>query len=96
MLTLNYYVEISATPQRVWEVLTDAELYKRWAQAFSPPQSQFDGIWEEGQDITFFDPDMGGTRATIDIVQPQQHLEFHHIAIFNPDNRQQLDGGFSI
>ncbi|MGI2934000.1 SRPBCC family protein [Vibrio diabolicus] len=91
MLTLNYYVEISATPQRVWEVLTDAELYKRWAQAFSP-QSQFDGIWEEGQDITFFDPDMGGTRATIDIVQPQQHLEFHHIAIFNPDNRQQLDG----
>lgn len=34
MLTLNYYVEISATPQRVWEVLTDVELYKRWAQAF--------------------------------------------------------------
>ncbi|MDF4886647.1 SRPBCC domain-containing protein, partial [Vibrio parahaemolyticus] len=31
MLTLNYYVEISATPQRVWEVLTDVELYKRWA-----------------------------------------------------------------
>ncbi len=34
MLTLNYYVEITATPQRVWRVLTDAELYKRWAQAF--------------------------------------------------------------
>lgn len=42
MLTLNYYVEITATPQRVWRVLTDAELYKRWAQAFSP-QSQFEG-----------------------------------------------------
>ncbi len=55
MLTLNYYVEISATPQRVWEVLTDAELYKRWAQAFSP-QSQFDGTWEEGQDIIFLIP----------------------------------------
>ncbi|MDW2239807.1 SRPBCC domain-containing protein, partial [Vibrio sp. 1565-1] len=46
MLTLNYYVEITATPQRVWRVLTDAELYKRWAQAFSP-QSQFEGEWEE-------------------------------------------------
>ncbi|ELB2789160.1 SRPBCC domain-containing protein [Vibrio alginolyticus] len=90
MLTLNYYVEISATPQRVWEVLTDVELYKRWAQAFSP-QSQFEGAWEEGGGITFFDPDMGGTRAIIDTVLPLQKLEFHHVAIFNPDNRQQLD-----
>ncbi|PQJ49511.1 2-keto-3-deoxygluconate kinase [Vibrio campbellii] len=91
MLTLNYHVEIAATPQRVWSVLTDVELYKRWAQAFSP-QSRFDGVWEEGGDITFFDPDMGGTRAVIDTVQPLHKLEFHHIAIFNPDNRQQLDG----
>ncbi|EMV0266691.1 TPA: SRPBCC domain-containing protein [Vibrio parahaemolyticus] len=90
MLTLNYYVEITATPQRVWRVLTDAELYKRWAQAFSP-QSQFEGEWEEGSDISFFDPDMGGTRAVIDSVQPLHRLEFHHVAIFNPDNRQQLD-----
>lgn len=90
MLTLNYYVEITATPQRVWRVLTDVELYKRWAQAFSP-QSQFEGEWEEGSDITFFDPDMGGTRAVIDSVQPLHRLEFHHVAIFNPDNRQQLD-----
>ena len=91
MLTLNYHVEIAATPQRVWSVLTDVELYKRWAQAFSP-QSRFDGVWEEGGDITFFDPDMGGTRAVIDTVQPLHKLEFHHVAIFNPDNRQQLDG----
>ncbi|UTZ28418.1 SRPBCC domain-containing protein [Vibrio campbellii] len=91
MLTLNYQVEIAATPQRVWSVLTDVELYKRWAQAFSP-QSRFDGVWEEGGDITFFDPDMGGTRAVIDTVQPLHKLEFHHVAIFNPDNRQQLDG----
>ena len=91
MLTLNYHVEIAATPQRVWSVLTDVELYKRWAQAFSP-QSRFDGVWEEGGDITFFDPDMGGTRAVIDTVQPLHKLEFHHVAIFNPDNRQKLDG----
>ena len=91
MLTLNYHVEIAATPQRVWSVLTDVELYKRWAQAFSP-QSRFDGVWEEGGDITFFDPDMGGTRAVIDTVQPLHKLEFHHVAIFNPDNLQQLDG----
>ncbi|EDL71017.1 SRPBCC family protein [Vibrio campbellii] len=91
MLTLNYHVEIAATPQRVWSVLTDVELYKRWAQAFSP-QSRFDGVWEEGGDITFFDPDMGGTRAVIDTVQPLHKLEFHHVAIFNPDNRQQLGG----
>lgn len=45
-----------------------------------------------GGDITFFDLDMGGTRAIIDTVLPLQKLEFHHVAIFNPDNRQQLDG----
>ncbi len=52
MLTLNYYVEITATPLRVWRVLTDAELYKRWAQAFSP-QSQFEGEWEEAATSPF-------------------------------------------
>lgn len=52
MLTLNYHVEIAATPQRVWSVLTDVELYKRWAQAFSP-QSRFDGVWEEGVILPF-------------------------------------------
>ncbi len=44
MLTLNYHVEIDATPEKVWQVLTDLELYKQWAKAFSP-HSQFDGVW---------------------------------------------------
>lgn len=58
MLTLNYHIEIEASAEKVWQVLTDFELYKQWAKAFSP-QSQFDGVWREGEDIKFFDPEMG-------------------------------------
>ncbi|EOU2462889.1 SRPBCC domain-containing protein [Vibrio navarrensis] len=90
MLTLNYHIEIDATPEKVWQVLTDLELYKQWATAFSP-QSQFSGDWREGEDIKFFDPEMGGTRAVIDAIEPSRNIELHHVAIFNPDHVQDID-----
>ncbi|EHK8987101.1 SRPBCC domain-containing protein [Vibrio vulnificus] len=95
MLTLNYHVEIDAAPEKVWQVLTDLELYKQWAKAFSP-HSQFDGIWQEGEDIKFFDPDMGGTRAVIDAIEPQQRIELHHVAIFNPEHVQDIDSDVAM
>ncbi|MDF2152631.1 SRPBCC domain-containing protein [Vibrio sp. CAU 1672] len=89
MLSLSYHVEIGASPQRVWKVLTNAALYQRWVQVFSP-QSHFDANWQECVDLTFTAPDMDGPRALIDTVPPFETLEYHHVATFDPRSCQCL------
>ncbi|MDA0118833.1 SRPBCC family protein [Vibrio sp. T11.5] len=90
MLTLNYQIEVASTPRIIWKVLTEPELYSQWATAFSP-QSQFEGEWLEGNHIAFFDPELGGTRALVDRVEKHKVIEYHHIAIFNPEHIQDID-----
>ncbi|MFG0887104.1 SRPBCC domain-containing protein [Vibrio sp. CJQ_6] len=90
MLTLNYQIEIQSDPNQVWQMLTELELYTQWATAFSP-QSRFSGEWREGADMKFFDPQLGGTRAVLDTVEPGQSLAYHHVAIFTPEHVQDID-----
>ncbi|WP_070966636.1 SRPBCC family protein [Vibrio sonorensis] len=90
MITLNYQIEISANAEKIWSVLTELDKYKQWAIAFSP-DSQFSGQWLEGESVSFFDPNFGGTRALIDRVELNKAIEYHHIAIFSPDHLQDID-----
>ncbi|AIS57348.1 SRPBCC family protein [Vibrio coralliilyticus] len=90
MLTLNYQIEVATTPETIWKVLTEVELYSQWARVFSP-QSQFEGEWLEGSNVSFFDPELGGTRAIVDRIEEHKVIEYHHIAIFNPDHIQDID-----
>ncbi|WGV98933.1 SRPBCC domain-containing protein [Vibrio sp. YMD68] len=90
MLTLNYAIEIKTDAQTVWKMLTEQDNYQRWATAFSP-QSQFEGIWREGEDMLFFDPNLGGTRARIDKISLNEAIEYHHVAIFFPEHQQDID-----
>lgn len=90
MLTRTYQVEILATVEVVWHVLTDKHLYQQWAKAFSP-RSQFEGEWEEGNSICFFDPDLGGTRAVIDKIEKLREIQYTHVAISNPEHVRDID-----
>ncbi|MBU2899040.1 SRPBCC family protein [Vibrio hepatarius] len=90
MLTRTYQVEVLATPEVVWQVLTEKKLYEKWAKAFSP-RSQFEGEWKEGSSIYFFDPDLGGTRAIIDRIETYREIAYTHIAISNPEHVKDLD-----
>ncbi|MCK6263695.1 SRPBCC domain-containing protein [Vibrio sp. ZSDE26] len=90
MLTLNYGIEINADAKTVWKILTESDNYQRWAKAFSP-QSQFEGNWNEGEDMLFFDPSLGGTRACIDKIVKNQSIEYHHVGIFFPEHLQDID-----
>ncbi|MEZ8824684.1 SRPBCC domain-containing protein [Vibrio amylolyticus] len=90
MLTLNYGIEIKSDPKTVWKILTELDKYQQWAAAFSP-ESQFKGQWCEGEDMLFFDPSLGGTRAQIDRVSVNHAIEYHHVAIFYPENMKDID-----
>ncbi|MEF1290805.1 SRPBCC family protein [Vibrio sp. M260118] len=90
MLKLNYQIEVNTTANIVWNALIQSDKYKQWAVAFSP-NSQFTGDWRVGEQVLFFDPDLGGTKAVVDRIDDNQHLEYHHIGIFGSDKVQQID-----
>ncbi len=87
MKTLNYTIRINGPPQDVWNVMLDPTSYRFWAKAFSP-NSQFTGVWEQGANITFFDPDMGGTKALLEEVTPPSRIHVRHIAIVDKDGTE--------
>lgn len=90
MLSLNYQIQIQSDAEMVWKVLTELEHYKLWAKAFSPDPA-FEGKWSEGAEVMFFDLSLGGSKAVIDKVERAKSLEYHHVAIFNPEHIQDID-----
>ncbi|MGD8110058.1 SRPBCC family protein [Vibrio sp. TRT 21S02] len=90
MMTLNYQIEIATSAEKLWQVITEQESYSQWAKVFSP-DSKMDGRWVEGENLAFYDPNVGGSRAVIDRLEPHKVIEYHHVAIFTPDNVKDID-----
>ncbi len=90
MEQLHYKTIINAPRQTVWNTMLDPESYKQWVKAFSP-NSQYEGQWLQGSTIKFFDPNMGGTKALLEIVKPYEHIHAKHIAILNKDGTEDIE-----
>ena len=90
MKSLTYTMSIGCPPQRVWDAMVDPGRYREWAKAFSP-NSQFEGDWTEGSFVTFFDPDIGGTKAVVEEVVAPSRLHAKHIAIVNKDGTEDTE-----
>jgi uncharacterized protein YndB with AHSA1/START domain len=91
MEILNYEIEISAPVSSVWRTLTERESYHVWAKAFSP-NSTFEGKWVQGGEMTFIDPDMGGTKAVLEIVDPGKRIRAKHIALVSKEGGVSASG----
>ncbi|NLS11801.1 SRPBCC domain-containing protein [Vibrio sp. SM6] len=81
--TLCYQIEISATPQCIWRMLTEVDCYEKWAQVISP-HSTFKGQWRVGGELVFSDAELGGSKVIIDEYIPNQSVEFHHVEMIMP------------
>lgn len=82
MQTREYEIDIAAPAKAVWETLLNPDLYARWSKAFSE-QSTFIGKWGAGEEMLFFDPTRGGTKAVLDVFKPMQQMVARHIAVLN-------------
>lgn len=91
METLNYEVRINAPQASVWSTLTDAEKYTQWVKAFSP-DSYADGAWKQGTFIKFLDPNMGGTKAFIEALEPEKHILVRHVSVISKEGDESTDG----
>ncbi|MEL7506493.1 MAG: SRPBCC domain-containing protein [Cyanobacteria bacterium J06554_1] len=91
MERLTYEVQIQAPKTSVWSTLIDAERYSQWIKAFSP-NSYTDGEWKQGTYIKFLDPDMGGTKAFVEALEPNEHILVRHVSVISKAGEESTDG----
>lgn len=86
-MRLEYHTEINASPQHVWDTTFDASTYNEWTKAFSEG-SMFEGTWAQGEVLHFIDPNVGGTKALVEVFDPPQRMFAKHIAVTDKDGNE--------
>jgi uncharacterized protein YndB with AHSA1/START domain len=90
MKKLETKIDISATPQKVWNRMIEPETYKEWVNA-AWPGSYYEGNWKKGENVRFISPGQGGTLAKIVEYRPYEYILAEHIAVINPDGTEDRD-----
>lgn len=78
METLEYKIEINASPEKVWTVLWDDISYRQWTSAFTEG-SFYIGTWEEDSMMKFFDPNNNGMYSRVLKNNPNKEMTFLHL-----------------
>ncbi len=84
MINLNYSIEIDAKKEHVWKIMIGKDTYQKWTKAFSSG-STFVGEWKQGETILFFDPNLGGTKAVLEIFNPYDEILAKHVSMVDKD-----------
>ena len=87
MIKLNYSIEINAKKEHVWKTMLAPETYQQWVKAFSA-NSKFIGEWKQGETILFFDPDLGGSKAVLEIFNPYDEILAKHFSMVDKDQNE--------
>lgn len=74
MKQLEYKTEIAATPEKVWETLWNADSYSQWANG-----NRFEGNWETGTEMKFFDAKNNGMYNLVEKNVPKKELKMKHL-----------------
>lgn len=94
MKTLTYDVLIEASPAVVWQTMLDDQTYRQWVKAFSA-DSYYDGVWEQGAEIRFLDPNLGGTKAVLEQVEPHRRILARHVALVDKEGNESSSGAMA-
>ena len=84
MINLKYSIDINAKKEHIWKTMIDIETYPKWAKAFSAG-SKFIGKWKQGETLLFFDPDLGGTKAVLEIFKPYDEILAKHVSMVDKE-----------
>ena len=79
MITLNFSIQINATPEKVWHSITDPEKYKLWTKPFSEGSYYKTDSFTEGSKIHFLTPEGHGMFSLIDSLKENQFVAFKHL-----------------
>lgn len=91
MSILRFEILITGSKERVWKTLITHDTYVQWVKAFSP-NSTFVGEWKQGAEIRFWDPNMGGTTAVLEVFQPFTKIVACHINTVTKEGVEETTG----
>ena len=74
MKQLEFETQINATPEKVWETLFSEETYPKWT-----PGHRFEGNWQVGTMMKFFDKDNNGMYDEVLTNNPQKEMKVKHL-----------------
>ena len=80
MKTFTYSTTINKPVADVYEVVLDKSAYPEWAKAWGEGMT-YEGIWEAGEKINFFDTSEHGTQVIVEEVIPNTCVKMKHIAM---------------
>lgn len=78
MKLLEFYIQINATPEKVWDVLFTQDTYRKWSSAMNEG-TYFEGNWEEGSMMKFLDPKNNGMYNQVIKNIPSRELTMKHL-----------------
>ena len=87
MKTLTYSITINKPRDFVFKKIMDKSVYSDWNKAWGEGIT-YEGEWKEGEYISFFDKNQGGTKAIIEEFKPNELIKTKHIAMVNPQNME--------
>lgn len=79
MKTLEFKIQINATPQKVWKALLDEESYKQWTNHFCEGSYYKTTNLTQGNKIQFLMPDGQGMYSVIDKMDVNKTIAFRHL-----------------
>jgi uncharacterized protein YndB with AHSA1/START domain len=84
MQTLHFTINISASAEKIWDVLLGKETYPMWTKAFHS-DSNVIGNWEQGSAMRFVGTNEDGTQSgMLSIIEthvPNKHIAIKHIGM---------------
>ena len=90
MKKLGYSIEIDAARSHVWKTMFEPGKYEQWVKAFSE-NSRFEGQWEAGATVRFVDPQLGGSKAILEIFEPHRCILAKHVAMITEEGNEETD-----
>ena len=76
---------VSAAPERVWEILFDNEINKRWYDVFHPGSHAVTD-WQQGSRATFLDSDKNGITGIVTTNQIHKKLLVEYDGVVSAGN----------
>ncbi|NNF00548.1 MAG: SRPBCC domain-containing protein [Pyrinomonadaceae bacterium] len=90
MEKLTYSVEISANPERVWQILWTDETYRKWTKPFHET-SYAESDWNEGSEILFLTEGGDGMYSVIEKKIPNEYISYKHVGMLKNGEKTPFD-----
>lgn len=88
MQTLSYHIDITATPEEIWNVLWDSDLYMQWTRPFDEGSRYEGNIEKAGNRIYFLSGSGGGMYSTVKSVIPSEYVVIEHLGALDAEGRE--------